>query len=69
MYNLHTRINFTSEDINICNRLISNIQEAIKLAEKRLNEKLNIVFMPYNAYMWNSLESIWKESKNASNSH
>lgn len=62
MYNLHTRINFTSEDINICNRLISNIQEAIKLAEKRLNEKLNIVFMPYNAYMWNSLESIWKEA-------
>lgn len=62
MYNLHNKINYTSEDMNTCNRLTNNIQEAIKLAEKRLKEKINVVFMPYNAYMWNSLESIWKEA-------
>ena len=62
IYILDNEINEIDKAGNICNRLINNIQQAINLAENRLNEKLNVVFMPYNAYMWNSLESIWKEA-------
>lgn len=62
IYILDNEINEIDKTRNICDRLIDNIQQSINLAENRLNEKLNVVFMPYNAYMWNSLESIWKEA-------
>lgn len=52
---------------NICHETIDILQEIIRVIGNQLEKKLNIVFMPYNAYMWNSLESIWKSASQDEN--
>lgn len=42
------------------NRDLTDIKKGI---EKDIVEKQEIVFMPYNASMWDSLESVWKEAE------
>ncbi|WP_338562400.1 CDP-glycerol glycerophosphotransferase family protein [Paraclostridium sordellii] len=43
-----------------CDETIRYLFEMIKIIKDKTNKKLDIVFMPYNAFMWNSLESVWK---------
>lgn len=57
---------FTDLD-NTCNETIDILRETIEIMENQLSRKLDIVFMPYNAYMWNSLESIWKSANEDEN--
>lgn len=54
--------NYSNQNIDICEKTISNLNKIIELIEVNMDKKLNIVFMPYNASMWNSLESIWKSA-------
>lgn len=53
--------------LDICDETIDKINDMINIIDNKINKKLNIVFMPYNAAMWNSLESIWKEAKDDEN--
>ncbi|UUV14864.1 CDP-glycerol glycerophosphotransferase family protein [Clostridioides difficile] len=48
--------------IEDCELIISNLNYLSNIIENSLNKKNKIVFMPYNAKMWNSLESIWKSA-------
>lgn len=65
IYNIN-RGTFTGLE-DICDESIDILKEAIIIMEAQLNRKLDIVFMPYNAYMWNSLESIWKSANEDEN--
>lgn len=52
--------NTESLDFDICNVISNCIYRAKQLIHEQNDEKIDIVFLPYNAAMWNSLESIWK---------
>lgn len=56
-----------TDKLDDCNKIINMINDMIDIINKNMKEKYNIVFMPYNASMWNSLESIWKEAKEDAN--
>lgn len=52
-----------AEKISVCalmKKKLSRIKEAV--LEEIPNDKLQMVFMPYKAEMWTSMESIWKEA-------
>jgi len=56
--------NTLKEEINTLNNQINRIYNCIR---DEIAEKLEVVFLPYKASMWDSLESIWlaaKEDKN-----
>lgn len=57
----------TESDFNILEEIVDNVSKMIDIIKSNSKRKLNVVFMPYNATMWNSLESIWKQSKNDEN--
>ena len=47
-----------------CTNISLQIESHLQLIKnKLLNEKLEIVFMPYSASMWDCMESIWKAAK------
>ncbi len=56
--------NLVTNISNICDETITTLEEMRNLIKYQVNKKTNIVFMPYNASMWNSLESIWKVANN-----
>lgn len=53
----------TDSDAGTCAELSEAIEEQLKLLETGIQEKLRdkkeIVFLPYKAAMWDSLESVW----------
>ncbi|MEG0181008.1 MAG: CDP-glycerol glycerophosphotransferase family protein [Peptostreptococcaceae bacterium] len=51
----------------ICEDTIKYLYEMINIIQAKADKKLEIVFMPYNAFMWNSLESIWKAASEDEN--
>lgn len=48
----------------ICNKTIIALEQIIQILNEQNNKKIDIVFMPYNASMWNSMESVWKAAYN-----
>lgn len=48
---------FDEENYINLNRLLIKIEHSIK---NDIKERLEVVFLPYNASMWDSLESVWK---------
>lgn len=56
--NIHLNKNLNIE--SICDTIMYDLRKVIEYIKVRLNHKKQIVFMPYNAFMWNSLESVWK---------
>lgn len=56
--------NRNKDNIVICEQMTICVNEMIEIINTNLNKKIDIVFMPYNASMWNSLESIYKSAVN-----
>jgi len=48
------------KDCNALQKQISIIRECM---EEEIDDRLEVVFLPYNVAMWDSLESIWKAAK------
>lgn len=46
-----------------CERLDACIKEAAEHVKKDIPEKIEVVFLPYKASMWDSLESVWMASE------
>ncbi len=59
--------NHIENKILACDETIVYLFEMIKIIQEKDNKKLDIVFMPYNAFMWNSLESVWKAASEDEN--
>lgn len=55
------------DDIERCKSLYINSQSQLDVVktdmEEELTEKKEVVFLPYKACMWDSLESVWKAAK------
>lgn len=60
LYKVHTILG-TNENIgkllNILHKQLIQIENSIK---NDIQQKIEVVFLPYNASMWDSLESVWK---------
>ena len=48
---------FREEEFSLCQELLQSLENATK---KESHFKKEIVFLPYNSSMWDSLESVWK---------
>lgn len=52
------------ENENICMDLLNSLERKLLEILERLNKiKKEVIFLPYNATMWDSLESIWMAAK------
>lgn len=56
VFNISQEENLSNEGINLLRDKLSVIKDHVS----NLSEKYRVVFMPYKAEMWDSLESIWK---------
>lgn len=60
VYQISLCINSESERVKLFQIASQQLVELDKLMEKELPNKLEAVFLPYKASMWDSLESVWK---------
>jgi len=60
LFNIANDLSEKSKGSNVKNRLNKRIDKAEASARNDIKVKLEIVFMPYKASMWDSLESVWK---------
>lgn len=61
------QMNCNQSDINQCRKLTKKIQKQLVQIRNQVKfnlpeEKKQVVFLPYKASMWDSLESVWKAS-------
>lgn len=56
--------NFGGRNLKVCENLVDNLNDMIKIIKSNIEQKIDVVFMPYNASMWNSLESVWEAARN-----
>lgn len=59
------QMNCVQADTNLCRKLTKKIQKQLVQIRNRVNydlpdDKKQVVFLPYKASMWDSLESVWK---------
>lgn len=60
IYEIYTNISDGTKGKEIKNNLDSKLYKIEKSIKEDIKIKLEIVFMPYKASMWDSLESIWR---------
>jgi len=60
VYEIFISISDESNSIEIKEKLDEKLDDVRKSVENDIRVKLEIVFMPYKASMWDSLESVWK---------
>ncbi|MBR6670565.1 MAG: hypothetical protein IKL31_07425, partial [Ruminococcus sp.] len=60
LFNIASNLSEKSNGCNVKNRLNNKIDKAEVSARNDIKVRLEIVFMPYKASMWDSLESVWK---------
>ncbi|MBQ2283081.1 MAG: hypothetical protein II250_02765, partial [Agathobacter sp.] len=52
---------------SICRNILQQIDEVEKAFEQDFPDKLEVVFLPYKASMWDSLESVWMAARDDEN--
>lgn len=57
IYNQVSEGTLSGEAVKILNRDLTDIKKSV---EKDIKVRLEVVFLPYKASMWDSLESVWK---------
>lgn len=56
------------EDISVaCQEMLQHCVKVQDVLEREFPDKLEVVFLPYKASMWDSLESVWMEARDDAN--
>ena len=66
------QMSITTSDINACRKLSKKIRRQLAELQNRLQyeipeDRKEVVFLPYKASMWDSLESVWRAADEDSN--
>lgn len=66
------QMSITTSDINVCRKLSKKIRKQLAELQNRLqyempDDRKEVVFLPYKASMWDSLESVWRAADEDSN--
>lgn len=66
------QMSMTGTDLALCRRLSKNIHRILMKAENGIRyelpkDRVEVVFLPYKASMWDSLESVWKAAEKDDN--
>lgn len=66
------QMSITTSDINACRKLSKKIRKQLVELQNRLqyempDDRKEVVFLPYKASMWDSLESVWRAADEDSN--
>lgn len=62
LYQMTRVLNNSVKRRTILQDLIGQIKQVRKLLNDQIPDRLEVVFLPYNASMWDSLESVWMEA-------
>lgn len=61
LYTLHEALFHREIDVQAAEKILADsLQSVVKSIEKNIINRKTVVFLPYKASMWDSLESVWK---------
>ncbi|NBI99116.1 hypothetical protein D3Z62_02830 [Lachnospiraceae bacterium] len=64
LYQMTLVLKHPGKRYQLLQELMAQVKQARKLLDKQIPDRLEVVFLPYKASMWGSMERLWEASQN-----